>query len=89
MFRPAVWRAINVSLTAAFVILALAMSWAIFETLFVPSGEGILNSDVTAPLTSDEKARVILQALMILPLELAGLALVFFLAQLPFLPGEP
>lgn len=88
MFRLAVWRAINVSLVAAFVILAIATSLAVYETLYVPPGEGYLNSDLTVVQTNDQKVRDILHGLMILPFELAGLALIFFLAQLPFLSAE-
>lgn len=88
MFRPAVLRAINISLIAAFVIVAGVASLAICETLYVLPGEGYLNSDLTVTQTNDEKLRDILRGVMILPFEVAGLALVFFVAQLPFILGE-
>lgn len=89
MLRPAVLRAVNRSITIAFVILALVTCLAVYETLFVAPGAGYLNSDIADTGTQDDKLKDILRGLMILPLELAALAAVFFLVQLPFLGTEP
>ena len=91
MSRRALAAAANRSLLIAFFIVAPIMCLSAYETFFLGPGEGYLNSDETVPQTQAEKLSDLVHMVMIMPIEIAAIALFFFVAQLPLivLGSEP
>ncbi|MCE9521206.1 MAG: hypothetical protein K8S25_02090 [Alphaproteobacteria bacterium] len=84
--RPGVWlRAIVRSFVFALIVMLPLFAMVTYEVLYLPPGQGMLNSDqIGAPLTLDEKRREVIADLKILPIQIALLAAIAMIVQAPF-----